>query len=192
MEIRVWPATSAAGNSRAFLRSAISRRRGDAVKTAAARKSSHGTRSENVVSGVLSSRALPMADPARLAADIRIVNFVSTLRTQSRYTHADAKTPGNRIMEHIALAFTGAAPARSRAGKTRNVPPPASAFEAPPKKAAPIRISVVILRERSMSTSTQPTIEARELLHAARILTYRVSRRSQGNRRWRRDPLRSA
>src|SRR5277367_3753643 len=40
------------------------------------------------------------------------------------------------ISDDVAFAFTEATPASSRAGNTINVPPPASAFAAPPARAA--------------------------------------------------------
>src|SRR5579863_275548 len=44
--------------------------------------------------------------------------------------------PGIVISEEVALALTDATPARSRAGKTTNIPPPARAFATPPRRAA--------------------------------------------------------
>src|SRR4051794_3506265 len=43
------------------------------------------------------------------------------------------------MRDAVALALTDATPARSSAGKTRNVPPPASALTAPPRSAVIIR-----------------------------------------------------
>src|SRR5690242_5377811 len=98
------------------------------VNTNAAAKRSHGTNTENVEFDVLSSRTLPIPDPTRLAMHMKSRKRRFDDRTVSRYTHADATEPGKRTNDAVAFAWTGAIPARRRAGKTRNVPPPASAL----------------------------------------------------------------
>ena len=123
------------------------------MKTAVAMSRSHGTRSENVEFEVLSSRILPMTEPARLAIVIHNRKLLSTLRMVSRYTQADANAPGRSTSDAVALACTGAIPANRRAGKVRKVPPPASALVAPPRMAAARRIRYVITGGRAPASA---------------------------------------
>ena len=55
----------------------------------------------------------------------------------------EAQAPGIRVTVAVALAEMGAMPAKSSAGNTMNMPPPAKAFMAPPRRAAARRIAQV-------------------------------------------------
>jgi hypothetical protein len=82
---------------------------------------------------------LPLSDPARLTA-ISVARKFEVSPCFLRYTHADAIPPGNVTALAVALALMGGTPAITRAGKTRNMPPPAKAFTTPPVSAAAIRM----------------------------------------------------
>ncbi len=53
-----------------------------------------------------------------------------------RYAAIDVSCPGHSATVLVALACTGIMPMPIIAGKTRNDPPPATAFSSPPRKAA--------------------------------------------------------
>src|SRR3954468_24030729 len=101
-----------------------------------ANRTSHGTIRANATTGVASSRMAPSAPPTRLIANSARKESCGAPLAKLRAASPDVTWPGNSATVDVMLAARGSSPARTRAGRVTNDPPPASAFCAPAQSPA--------------------------------------------------------
>ena len=88
-----------------------------------------------VCAGVFSSRNAPIRPPTKLVTSRGTITRLGT-SSRLRYAPPLAVTPVHKAMVLVALAGIGGTPVKSRAGKDTKLPPPATAFSAPPRMPA--------------------------------------------------------
>src|SRR5215472_5201425 len=88
------------------------------------------------------SRVAPANPPTRLAVSSGIITRRGT-SSRLRYAPPLAAAPVQRAIVLVALAGIGGTPVNSNAGKAMKLPPPATAFNAPPSAPAKNRNMIV-------------------------------------------------
>ena len=78
-----------------------------------------------------------MIPPAKVIAASNRTGIPPTGASSSRYSAALAAAPGNRATLEVAFATLAGRPSAISDGRVAKVPPPASAFIAPPTQPAP-------------------------------------------------------
>ena len=101
------------------------------VKMRLANRSRGGINLSNDLLAVCSNSHAPMAPPTRLVR-VRVQPIARETVTSLRYAKALAAAAGQSANVAVAFAGTGDTPAMSNAGNVTKVPPPATAFRAPP------------------------------------------------------------
>lgn len=94
--------------------------------------------------GVHKSNRAPSVPPISDAIDKIGSEKPLSFSMSSRRAQAPDKYPGNSARVPVALAASGGTPANTSAGRVRKLPPPATAFNAPAKKAATNKIEASV------------------------------------------------
>src|SRR5215831_5266436 len=114
------------------------------AKSRVAPSVSHGSTRIKVCAGVLSSRYAPVSPPTRLAVNSGIITRRGT-SSRLRYAPPLAAAPVQSAIVFVAFAGIGGTPVNNSAGNAIKLPPPATAFSAPPSAPAKIR-KIIMLR----------------------------------------------
>ena len=105
------------------------------AKSSVAASKSQGSTRRKVFAGVLMSSNAPSKPPTMLVAISGIITRLEILRCL-RYAPPLAVTPTQSANVLVAFAETALTPVNSSAGNAMKLPPPATAFSAPPKAPA--------------------------------------------------------
>src|SRR6185369_1078072 len=150
------------------------------MKSSVAPNISQGSTRRKVQAGVCSRSTAPAIPPVS-PVTIRGTNTRVGTSNRLRYAPPLAAAPVHRASVFVALAGIGGTPVNSKAGKATKLPPPATAFKAPPTILATNRkMACSSVKAKGFTTRRRPMEDGRPASHAR--TTARRARRSSSIR----------